>query len=840
MATTGRRLRYAFRAGTGIAGRRATSDAPASRVRPRAGAVLGVYLVGVFGATALLIWATLLGPLAVATVTRPSWTSILFLAVLIAGLENWETDLFGGSRLTLAFVPVFAMGVVVGPGVAGLVSVLSILVASAHERRTWYKYVFNACLVPLSAMVGLAMFYAITGGPSASRILRDLPVVLLSAETAFLVNSWLVALAVSISTGRGPYPVWDEKFRWLAPHYGAFGLAAYASAISFVELGFVGVAIFAMPVAMLALASRQYTSRARAGVERLQEANRALGRSEQRFRSLVQNAPGFIAVLDADASIQYLSPGPNGERRTFEGEAERDFLALARPEELPQVTSVLAEVLANPDLQATMDLRLTLRDGTMRDYTAIVQNLLEDDAVHGIVVNAHDVTDRKALEDQLRHQAFHDPLTQLPNRALFLDRLAHALSGAARRGAQVAVLFIDLDRFKVVNDSLGHAAGDDLLVTAARRITEVLRPDDTVARLGGDEFVILLEDLHSPLDVDLMARKLLQAFSQPLEFGVHSAVVTASIGVALSTPGENDSRDLVRRADVAVFRAKEEGRARHVVFDDAIDASSMKRFELEADLRQAVKEGQLRVFYQPELDLETLQVVGFEALVRWEHPTRGLVPPNDFIPLAEETGEIVPIGQWVLAEACRQAREWQKKIPALGHFTMAVNLSAKEFMEPDLTWRVAKTLRDANLRPELLRIEITESVLMRDVTLARKVFFELKGLGVEIAIDDFGTGYSSLNYLRRLPADVLKVDRSFVTDVDHDEREANIVRAVVNVARALELKVVAEGIERPEQVQILSDIGCATAQGFYFSRPQPADVIEGYVRERSGGLRAAS
>jgi diguanylate cyclase (GGDEF)-like protein len=391
-----------------------------------------------------------------------------------------------------------------------------------------------------------------------------------------------------------------------------------------------------------------------------------------------------------------------------------------------------------------------------------------------------------------------------------------------------------------VNDSLGHSPGDELLVAAATRLTRTVREGDTVARLGGDEFIVLIEGLDAPAEAEGAARTVLQAFAEPIEFGGRSALVTASIGIAVSKDGDGDPRDLVRRADVAVFRAKEEGRARHVVFDEAVDASSIRRFELEADLRQAVKQNQLRVFYQPELELNTGRVVGFEALVRWEHPTRGLVPPNDFIPLAEDSGEIIPIGQWVLAEACRQTRAWQSRLAELGHFTMAVNLSAKEFMEPDLTWRVAKTLRETGLRPDMLRIEITESVLMRDIALARKVFFELKGLGVEIAIDDFGTGYSSLNYLRRLPADVLKVDRSFVTDVDHDEREASIVRAVVNVARALDLTVVAEGIERPEQVQILSDIGCATAQGFLFSRPQPADLIEQFVREQRDRVRMAS
>ena len=449
-------------------------------------------------------------------------------------------------------------------------------------------------------------------------------------------------------------------------------------------------------------------------------------------------------------------------------------------------------------------------------------------------------TERKALENQLRHQAFHDPLTQLPNRALFLDRLTHALRVAERRSRELAVLFIDLDRFKIVNDSLGHAVGDALLVAAGNRILDAVGPGDTVARFGGDEFVILLEDVASREEANEAARRVLHSFSEPLQFEGHATVVTASVGVAVAADPAIGPRELIRRADVALFRAKEEGRGRVVVFDDAVDASSIRRFELESALREAVERDQLRLYYQPEFDLHTGRVVGFEALVRWEHPSRGLLQPGDFIPMAEETGTILLIGQWVLTEACRQARGWRDRFPALGAFTVSVNLSAKEFLEPEVVWRVASVLRDTGLAASMLRIEVTESILLGDTPAAQKLLHELKALGVEIAIDDFGTGYSSLNYLRRLPANVLKVDRSFVTDVDRDQRQASIVRAVVDVARALDMTVVAEGIERSEQAEVLAEIGCSTAQGYYFAEPLAADALESWLREGSLGRGRAA
>lgn len=814
---------------------------PRTWPRPSSELALGAYVAAVIGVTAVAVVSAVVGPFADWGLVEPDWALIAAMAALIVLLENRQIELFGGSKQTVTFMPVFALALLVGPGIAALVVIPAKILARAAVTRPLYKLPFNACVIPLSSGLGAALFFAVTGGPTTDHVLLHLPVALLAAQVAFLTNTGLLAIAVGLSTGRRPYSVWVDSYRWLAPHYAALGVTGYAAAISYLQLGPPGIAIFATPVAVVWIAMAQYTSRTRESLERLHDANRALSRKEERFRSLVQNAPGFIAVVNADGSLQYLSmPSEYGPENARHGALPRDFISLVRAQDRPEVESVLADVIANPDVEGTVELRLGHSDGSPREYSAIVKNLLTDDGVRGIVINARDVTDRKTLEDQLRHQALHDVLTGLPNRALFHDRLEQALAGAARRDRHVAVLLIDLDRFKVINDSLGHVVGDELLVAAAQRLSAHLRDSDTVARFGGDEFAVMIEDVETAAEAEAAAMRVLFAFEERLSFGARHALITASVGVAVSQVTDTDAADLTRRADVAVFRAKEEGRARLAIYDDTVDAPSTRQFELESELRQAVDQHELRLVYQPEIDLHTGQVVGFEALVRWEHPLRGLVPPQDFIPLAEETGEIIRIGQWVLEEACRQAQAWRLMLPELGHFTVAVNLSAPEFLEPDLVGRVAKTLRDSGLDASMLRIEITETVVMRDTQIARKVFFELKGLGVEIAIDDFGTGYSSLNYLRRLPADVLKVDRSFVIDVDHDEREAAIVRAVVHVANALDMHVVAEGIERLEQSVVLTELGCQTAQGYYFSRPQSPDLIEVFVRERlEAATRAA-
>ncbi len=802
---------------------------------------LGVYIAAVNVAAVVAIAGSVLNPFSLADSPEAGWLLLVALAGIAILLERTRTDLFGDSKVSLSFVPLFTVALLFGPAVAGVGAAGVILVAQAPDAAQWYKRLFNASTVALAVVVGSTAFLAFAGPPAAERIGAQLLPAVIAAEVTFFANSAMVATVVGIVSGRSPVGVWTEKFRWIAPHYGALGLAAYATAIAYLQMGAIGMAVFMLPVGMLWLAVRQYADRSRADVSRLQHANQALTRSEERFRSLVQNSPGFVAVLERDGSLQYMSRSPDASEERPAWWRPDHFTSLVRPSDAPRVRAMIEAAAANPGADLSFEFEYRQADGGWCHYDAVVTNLLDTEAVAGIVINAHDVTEQKALERELRHQALHDPLTRLPNRALFMDRLERALEVARREQRTVAVIFLDLDRFKVLNDSLGHSAGDELLVSLAERLTAAAPVGETVARFGGDEFTILLEDVEAADHAVAVAESLLAAISVPMQLRghEHKAVVSACMGIALSDGERVAPRDLIRQADIALFRAKGEGHGQCVLFDEELDAFAAERFELEGDLRLAVERNELRLYYQPEIDLRTHEVIGFEALVRWQHPSRGLVPPDEFIPLAEETGEIVAIGHWVLEEACRQAREWQERLMAGADFTMSMNLSAKEFLQPDLVWRVATTLGNTGLDPRTLRIEITESALLRDTPIARTVFLDLKGLGVQLAIDDFGTGYSSLNYLRQLPADVLKIDRSFVADVDRDPREAAIVRAVLNIAEALEMRVVAEGIERREQLELLAAMGCPAGQGYYFLAPMAPAEVETYVRSSRKGRLAA-
>ncbi len=438
-----------------------------------------------------------------------------------------------------------------------------------------------------------------------------------------------------------------------------------------------------------------------------------------------------------------------------------------------------------------------------------------------------DITQRKELEEKLAHQAFHDPLTDLPNRSLFLDRADHALKRAARRGDEVAVLFMDLDNFKVINDSLGHEVGDELLVAVAGRLQSCLRPADTAARLGGDEFVVLLEDVEDPEEATNVAVRIEEALRVPFRVGEHNLFVTTSVGVALGGANGERAGDLLRNADLAMYRAKEGGKNNHAVFEASMNEKALERLGMEADLRRALEKGEFTVFYQPKVALSEeagVVVVGFEALVRWEHPSRKLVSPAEFIPLAKETGLIVPLGRRVLEEACRQAKEWQDSYPSAPPLKMSVNLSARQLGEPGLLEDVATVLSETGLDPGTLVLEITEGILTEDTPVALATLRYLKLLGAKLAVDDFGTGYSSLSYLKRFPVDYLKIDRSFVAGLGRDPRDEGLVSAIVQLAHALGLKTTAEGVETEEQLERLRSLGCDLAQGFYFSKPVPVEA----------------
>ena len=428
-------------------------------------------------------------------------------------------------------------------------------------------------------------------------------------------------------------------------------------------------------------------------------------------------------------------------------------------------------------------------------------------------------------KEHFRHAAFHDSLTGLPNRAMFTELLRAEIESSNRRENHMfAVLFLDLDRFKNINDSLGHTHGDLLLVAFAERLERTLRPIDTLARFGGDEFAILLSGMIDATDAVRVAQRIQEELSQPFVLDKNSAFATASIGIALSSSGYDRADDILRDADIAMYRAKENGKARYEVFDHGMHARAVSRLQLESDLRQAIERKEFCVFYQPIVSLQTGRLAGFEALVRWNHPRRGLVSPADFIPVAEETGLIVPIGELVLQEACARIRQWQVDSPSHRALSLSVNLSARQVAQPDLLDRIKEALENSKLNPHCLKLEITESVVMENAEAAALMFKQLRSLGVQLSIDDFGTGYSSLSYLHRFPLNYLKIDRSFVMRLTTENDNA-IVRTISTLARNLGMEVIAEGIETEEQYQQLKMLGCEYGQGYLFSRPVNKDAV---------------
>jgi diguanylate cyclase (GGDEF)-like protein len=461
-------------------------------------------------------------------------------------------------------------------------------------------------------------------------------------------------------------------------------------------------------------------------------------------------------------------------------------------------------------------------------------------ALDEVLVVVRNNTERKALERQLAHQAFHDPLTGLPNRTLFTDRLEHALTRAPRRGVLVAVLFLDLDRFKAVNDSLGHEVGDQLLVGIAGLLRSCVRGGDTVARLGGDEFTVLLEDLATPADASHVAERIMSAMQKPFELAGRELSVSASLGVALAT-GHATPEDLLRDADAALYRSKNRGKARYEVFDATMQARAVERVRLENDLRHGIERGDLRVYYQPMVDLATGRIAGVEALTRWQHPTRGFLPPDDFIPMAEESSLILPLSRWVLTEACRQAAAWRVAHPNGPPVTVSVNLSVRQFQHPALADEVARALGESGLDPSCLSLEVTERMMMETAEATGTILRDLKAVGVRLSIDDFGTGYSNLGYLKRFPVDSVKIDRSFVANLGRDGGgDGKVVQALVSLAHSLGMSVVAEGVETAAQRDELRAAGCEFGQGYYFSRPLPAGGVEALVTLKPEGLAAVS
>jgi diguanylate cyclase (GGDEF)-like protein/PAS domain S-box-containing protein len=562
-------------------------------------------------------------------------------------------------------------------------------------------------------------------------------------------------------------------------------------------------------------------------------AEAALRESEIRYRLLFeQNAAGVCVsrldgvIIDCNATFA----GMLGFPRTELVGLSMSML-YANASEAEELTALLRSA-------GTLNsVEVELRRADKRVLWVLANLVLVGDSISGVVhATVVDISDRKRAEEQIEFHAYHDVLTHLPNRKLFTDRLRHGLMRAKRNNKTVAVMFIDVDHFKTINDTLGHTAGDELLLEMARRLRECVRDDDTVARLGGDEFTIILSELRHPEDAVGVAQKILAAVQEPLTIGAMPIVVSASIGIALYPEDGHDPESLLRNADSAMYRAKEEGRNTYQLCTDEMKQRALERLSVESRLRSAVHDQQLILAYQPQINLVTGRAIGVEALVRWNDPVRGIVEPASFIPIAEESRLILPLGEWVLRTACKQMKEWQDR--GAGPIRIAVNLSARQFQQHDLVDMVRSALDESSLGPSSLDLEITETTAMQNAEATVDTLHALRALGVGISIDDFGMGYSSLNYLRRFPLSAVKIDRAFVNDITSNDGDAAIVSAVIGMARSLRLRVLAEGVETAEQFAFLRSRECDEAQGYYFSRPiGPEDMTRMLIDRRSVAVR---
>jgi diguanylate cyclase (GGDEF)-like protein/PAS domain S-box-containing protein len=582
--------------------------------------------------------------------------------------------------------------------------------------------------------------------------------------------------------------------------------------------------------AAIALENANLYQQAQMEIRERMRVETALRESQERYEIAVRGANDGLWDWDLKADKIYYSPRWKAMLGYSEGEIEEspnEWLGRVHPDDITQARLALAVHVKGETSHLETEFRMRHKDGSYR--WMLCRGIAvwdEDGTAYRIAGSISDITDRKQAEQKLIQSAFFDSLTGLPNRALFVEHLIHSIERTKRRPEfMYAVLFLDIDRFKDINDSLGHSTGDELLVATARKLQEIMRPTDTVARLGGDEFVILLDDIRDVKDATLVADRVQDVLHTASLLPEHTLFITVSTGIVLSVTGYDHAEDVLRDADIAMYRAKANGRARYEIFDSTMRDRILKRLSLESELRLAFERNELRVHYQPIVSLITKEIIGFEALARWQHPQRGLLYPIEFIPLAEETGLIILIDRWVMREACRQMREWHDQYPSDPPFAVSVNLSGKQVVQPDLINVIDHILKDTGLQAQYLHLELTESVIMENFELTVEVLTKLKKLGVRIQIDDFGIGYSSLNYLSRFPINALKIDRSFINLMTDDPNHMKIVQAIVRLSHGLGMDVVAEGVETEGQWESLKELDCEYMQGALVSMPVDVDTV---------------
>ena len=557
-------------------------------------------------------------------------------------------------------------------------------------------------------------------------------------------------------------------------------------------------------------------------------AEEALQKREEHFRSLIENASDLILITNSHGTLSYISP--SADRALYYSPEEligRNLFEFIHPEDFSNAFAAMERTLQSPGEGQPVEWRIKHKLGHWRVYEAIGKCVLDYGHEPSIVLNARDITERRAAEEKLMHDALHDPLTDLPNRLVFLDRLGQAIKRSKRNSNYLfAVLFLDLDHFKLVNDSLGHLVGDELLIAMSRRLERCLRPGDTIARMGGDEFTMILEDLEDTDAVEQIAARIQMEIAAPFQVGEQLIYTTASIGIAFSDSHYSSPEEMLRDADTALYQAKGLGKSCHAIFNATMHDQAVKLLELRTDLVLALERNEFRVYYQPVVSLRSGRITGFEALVRWQHPTYGMLAPGQFIGVAEETNLIGPLGLWVLREACTRTLEWQTLYPHSPQLSISVNLSVRQLAQPDLDTQIQRVLNETGFAPESLKLEITESIFMKNPEAMASILSRLNSLGVQLQLDDFGTGYSSLSYLHKFPFDNLKIDRAFVSNMNTNAKNAQIVRTIVMLAHNLGMGVTAEGVETIEQLSELTAINCEEGQGYFFSMPVDGSQVE--------------
>ncbi len=792
----------------------------------------------------LLLYALLQLPSAPRTASDRSKLALDVATVCVGGLLVVWVDWSSAQTHGL----VFTLRAFVLPHAAAIGDLLLLLIASLLWRRTALQHQANVLILLSVALLvhflaNVAMVVQMLGGAGVNYwevAAAPISTVLL-ALAAWVKCATMSQRELRVCTVTSHSQAGSSLLPFAAVIFG-FGLLL-ATAFKQTAQPLVGLAVGAAALTGLAFA-RQLMS-ARATVRALQESTAR--NNEARFRALVQHSSDVITIVDTDGTIRYVSPSV----ATVLGHDPVKLLntsltSLLHPDDVASAMAFLADLAITPRTRnaafaavsaRSLEWRIAHVNGSWMTVDNVGTNLLAEPVIGGLVLNTRDVTEQAVIKHQYMHQAFHDPLTDLANRSLFLYQVGSALARAARPGTPVTVMFLDLDNFKTVNDSLGHAEGDRMLVEAAHRLSRCVRESDVIARLGGDEFAVLVEQIDDDGDVLAIADRIRDALAQPFELVGRQVTVSASIGIARNG-AQCTTSDLVRNADLAMYVAKTRGKGQYVLFEPSMHQAVLERLVVEVDLRRAIEREEFFLEYQPIVVLETGEIIGAEALVRWCCRERGTVPPSVFIPIAEETGLITALGRWVLRRACRTAKQWERERGTTMRIT--VNLSGRQLQEPGVVEDVRLALVDSGLDPSHLVLEITESMLMHNTDLSMARLMALKSLGISLAIDDFGTGYSSLSYLQRYPIDILKIDKAFVDVIDRGGEGPVLASAIVALGETLRLNTVAEGIERESQRAQLIALGCELGQGYLFSKPLDAEEFWTLLQSRATDLPSAT